>query len=42
MSRATKRGPAKPLVVGKETNTDIVVTYLDGLADPELVKEVRQ
>lgn len=30
----------KPLVVGKETNTDIVVSYIDGLADPELVKEV--
>lgn len=30
----------KPLIVGKETNTDIVVSYIDGLADPELVKEV--
>ncbi|PYI52581.1 spore germination protein [Paenibacillus flagellatus] len=30
----------KPLVVGKETNTDIVVSYIDGLADPELVREV--
>ncbi|TMV48137.1 spore germination protein [Paenibacillus mesophilus] len=30
----------KPLVVGKETNTDIAVAYIDGLADPELVKEV--
>ncbi|TNJ65199.1 spore germination protein [Paenibacillus hemerocallicola] len=30
----------KPMVVGKETNTDIVVTYIDGLADPGLVEEV--
>ncbi|GAA3410303.1 spore germination protein [Paenibacillus hodogayensis] len=30
----------KPMVVGKETNTDIVITYIEGLADPKLVQEV--
>ncbi|GAB2697192.1 spore germination protein [Paenibacillus thermoaerophilus] len=30
----------KPLIVGRETNTNIVVSYMDGIADPELVREV--
>ncbi|WP_227013454.1 spore germination protein [Paenibacillus psychroresistens] len=30
----------KPMVVGLQTNTNVVVSYIDGLADPELVKEV--
>lgn len=30
----------KPMVIGKEANTDIVVAYIDGLANPTLVEEV--
>ncbi|WP_213585003.1 spore germination protein [Paenibacillus sp. J2TS4] len=32
----------KPLVVGKHTNTNLVVSYIDGLADPALIDEVVQ
>ncbi|WP_423227530.1 spore germination protein [Paenibacillus filicis] len=30
----------KPLVIGRESNTNVVVTYLDDLADPAMVEEV--
>ncbi|MEI7024621.1 spore germination protein [Paenibacillus sp. y28] len=30
----------KPLIVGRETNTSLVVTYIQGLADPKLIDEV--
>ncbi|WP_409346543.1 spore germination protein [Paenibacillus sp. MBLB4367] len=29
-----------PLVVGRETNTNVVISYIHGLADPELVQEI--
>lgn len=30
----------QPLVVGRETNTNVVVSYIHGLVDPQLVEEV--
>ncbi|MEX2462115.1 MAG: spore germination protein [Paenibacillaceae bacterium] len=30
----------KPFVLGRETNTNVVVSYIEGLVDPSLVKEV--
>jgi spore germination protein len=30
----------KPFIIGSETNTALVVTYIQGLADPNLVKEI--
>jgi spore germination protein len=30
----------KPMVVGLQTNTNIVISYIEGLADPDLVNEV--
>ncbi|MGG4453579.1 spore germination protein [Brevibacillus porteri] len=36
----TPRLKMKSLVVGRETNTNLVVAFLDGIADPEIVKEV--
>jgi spore germination protein KA/spore germination protein len=32
----------KPLIIGKHSNTNIVITYIKGLADPTLVEEVEQ
>ncbi|GED58267.1 putative membrane protein YfkQ [Brevibacillus formosus] len=36
----TPRLKMKSLVVGRETNTNLVVAFLDGIADPEIVQEV--
>ncbi|WP_240421055.1 spore germination protein [Paenibacillus periandrae] len=30
----------KPMTIGRESNTSIVITYMDDIADPEIVKEV--
>ncbi|KQL45250.1 hypothetical protein AN963_23190 [Brevibacillus choshinensis] len=38
----TPRLKMKSLVVGRETNTNIVVSFLEGIADPQVVKEVSQ
>ncbi|WNQ14314.1 spore germination protein [Paenibacillus aurantius] len=35
----TPRLKMKPLVIGKHSNTNVVVAYLEGISDPELVKE---
>ncbi|OUQ88006.1 hypothetical protein B5G50_13480 [Brevibacillus brevis] len=36
----TPRLKMKSLVVGRETNTNLVVAFLDGIADPEIIQEV--
>ncbi|MCZ8515680.1 spore germination protein [Paenibacillus filicis] len=36
----TPRLKMKPMVIGKESNTNVVVTYLDDLAEPGIVQEV--
>lgn len=36
----TPRLKMKPLTLGRESNTSIVITYLEDIADPNLVKEV--
>lgn len=36
----TPRLKMKPMTIGRESNTNVVVTYLDDLADPALVEEV--
>lgn len=38
----TPRLKMKSLVVGRETNTNIVVAFLEGIADPQVVEEVSQ
>lgn len=38
----TPRLKMKSLVIGRETNTNVVVSYLEGIADPSLVEEVSQ
>lgn len=30
----------KPMIIGRESNTNVVVTYLEDLADPKIVEEV--
>ncbi len=32
----------KPLVLGQHTNTNVIVSYIDGLTDPALIDEVMQ
>lgn len=36
----TPRLKMKPMVIGKESNTSVVITYLEDLADPGMVAEV--
>lgn len=36
----TPRLKMKSLVIGRETNTNVVLAYLEGIADPQLVEEV--
>jgi spore germination protein len=36
----TPRLKMKPLTVGRESNTSVVITYLDAIADPRVVTEV--
>ncbi|MDQ1910646.1 spore germination protein [Paenibacillus sp. GD4] len=36
----TPRLKMKPMTIGRESNTNIVVTYLDSIADPQVVQEV--
>ena len=36
----TPRLKMKSAVVGRETNTNLVITYLEGIADPQVVEEV--
>lgn len=36
----TPRLKMKSLVVGRESNTNIVLAFLDGIVDPEIVKEI--
>lgn len=43
MIRRKLKTPAlkmRPLIIGKRSNTNIVVSYLEGVADPETVEEV--
>ncbi|RKD24990.1 hypothetical protein BEP19_03910 [Ammoniphilus oxalaticus] len=30
----------KPMIVGKQSNTDVIITYMEGVVDPALVEEV--
>lgn len=32
----------KPLIVGRESNTDVVLTYMEGIVDPKTVDEVER
>ncbi|WP_372516721.1 spore germination protein [Paenibacillus silviterrae] len=36
----TPRLKMKPMTIGRESNTNVVVTYLDSIADPQVVQEV--
>lgn len=38
----TPRLKIKPLMLGKESNTNIALAYIEGIVDPETLKEVQQ